>query len=362
MTRPIKLISVFAIIFLSVFLIIGYYSINQKSETVNKINEEKSQPLSKIIDFSDFNSVFHFSASIPFDWQVDYIPQIGAINIYNPNIEAENELEKSQIFIRYFESTKFLTLTTVDFLLKESATIMGHEAMRYEIQKRSSVPNFPYQPSWRSARHKLIDIRLSKLSPSLFYVFAYNPELPASDFDKFINSIEFYTDTSLALPLENALSRVIKKPFDIYITPKNSPISPEKFTGYHTGIDFEIFKGEEDKSISVYAICNGKLLVKEFGKGYGGVAVQSCNINNQPVTVVYGHLKLESIASKIGDQLTAGSAIGILGQGNTSETDFERKHLHLGIHKGTEVDTRGYVATKTELEKWIDPMILLKQK
>jgi hypothetical protein len=30
-----------------------------------------------------------------------------------------------------------------------------------------------------------------------------------------------------------------KKPFGIYITPENSPVQPENFTGYHTGIDVE---------------------------------------------------------------------------------------------------------------------------
>lgn len=165
---------------------------------------------------------------------------------------------------------------------------------------------------------------------------------------------------NLNLPLNDALSRVSKKPFGIYITPKNSPVSPEKFTGWHTGADFEIFPGEENKDIQVFAICRGKLLVKEFGRGYGGMAVESCNINNQPVTVVYGHLKLESIKSKIGEELTAGSVIGILGQGYTSETDYERKHLHLGIHQGEKVDTRGYVATEAELKNWIDPLLILK--
>ncbi|MDP2946439.1 MAG: hypothetical protein Q8N61_03265, partial [bacterium] len=96
------------------------------------------------------------------------------------------------------------------------------------------------------------------------------------------------------------------------------------------------------------------------GRGYGGMAVQSCNINNQPVMIVYGHLKLESIGPKIGNELLAGSVIGILGRGYTSETDYERKHLHLGIHKGTKVDTLGYVAIEAELKNWMDPFLILK--
>ncbi len=165
---------------------------------------------------------------------------------------------------------------------------------------------------------------------------------------------------NINLPLKDALSRVTKKPFGIYITLKNSPVSPEKFTGWHTGADFEIFLGEENKEIQVFAICDGKLLVKEFGRGYGGMLVQACDINGQPVTVVYGHLKLESVAFKVGDDIAAGSVIGILGRGYTSETDFERKHLHLGIHRGSAVDTRGYVAAESELKNWIDPLLILK--
>ncbi len=165
---------------------------------------------------------------------------------------------------------------------------------------------------------------------------------------------------NLSLPLNNALSRVSKKPFGIYITPKNSPVSPEKFTGWHTGADFEIFPGEENKDISVFAICKGKLLVKEFGRGYGGMLVQACDINNQPATVVYGHLKLSSVTFKVGDYIVTGSNIGILGKGYTNETDYERKHLHLGIHKGSAIDTRGYIAAEAELQNWMDPLLILK--
>ena len=166
--------------------------------------------------------------------------------------------------------------------------------------------------------------------------------------------------TNLILPLSEALNRVTKKPFGIHISPGNSPVNPERFTGYHTGADFEIFLGEENKDVSVFAICSGKLQVKEFGRGYGGTLVQACDINNQPVTVVYGHLKLTSVKAAVGNRLNAGDVLGILGKGYTLETDYERKHLHLGIHKGSGIDTRGYVATTSELNNWIDPLSVLK--
>ena len=148
-----------------------------------------------------------------------------------------------------------------------------------------------------------------------------------------------------------------KKPFGIYITPKTSPVQPEKFQGYHTGTDFEIFPEELNIDVPVRAICNGKIAVKRFASGYGGVLVQNCELNNQPITVIYGHLKLASIGNIAGDTLNAGDEIGILGKAYSSETDGERKHLHLGIHKGSSINILGYVQSKSELSGWIDPCL-----
>jgi len=164
----------------------------------------------------------------------------------------------------------------------------------------------------------------------------------------------------LALPLDQALSRVTKKPFGIYITPKNSPISPEKFSGYHTGVDFEIFPNEENKDITVSAVCVGKLLLKKYAAGYGGVAVELCKLDNQDVTIIYGHLKLSSIDLKVDQAIAAGEKIGILGKGYSSETDGERKHLHLGVHKGSTVNLLGYVQDKNLLSDWFNALDYLK--
>jgi len=156
-------------------------------------------------------------------------------------------------------------------------------------------------------------------------------------------------------PLDRAAERVTKKPFGIYITPQNSPVQPERFQGYHTGTDFEIFPEELDADVPVRTICPGKIAVKRFASGYGGVLVQNCTLDNQPITVVYGHLKLASISKNTGDQLDAGEEIGILGRAYSPETDGERKHLHLGIHKGTSINILGYVQNKNELSGWVDP-------
>ncbi|MFA6383336.1 MAG: M23 family metallopeptidase [Parcubacteria group bacterium] len=158
-------------------------------------------------------------------------------------------------------------------------------------------------------------------------------------------------------PLDRAGERLTKKPFGIFITPQNSPVQPEKFTGYHTGADFEIFPEELGADVAVHAVCSGKLLSKKYASGYGGVMVQACMLENNPITVIYGHLKLASIATATGSNLNIGDTIGILGAAYSQETNGERKHLHLGFHKGTAVSILGYVQNKADLSEWVDPCL-----
>lgn len=163
----------------------------------------------------------------------------------------------------------------------------------------------------------------------------------------------------LTEPLSSARSRVTKKPFGIKVSPKNSPVSPERFTGYHTGVDFEILPGEENVDVPVAAICSGPLTFSGDGiYGYGGAAAQECKLNKETVMIIYGHLKFDSI-KKVGIPIAAGEQIGILGKGYSTETDGERKHLHLGIYKGKEGDLTGYVSTVAALKDWINPLNFL---
>lgn len=162
------------------------------------------------------------------------------------------------------------------------------------------------------------------------------------------------TPSGIAMPLTNALVRITTKTFGIYVAPQNSPIQPEKFIGYHAGTDFEIFPDEADKDVSVFAICTGKIVLKRLAQGYGGVLVQACTLDDQAVTVAYGHLKLTSIAPNIGDTLAEGENFAVLGKAYSDDTNGERKHLHLGIKKGTLIDLHGYVQNKTELSGWLD--------
>lgn len=193
----------------------------------------------------------------------------------------------------------------------------------------------------------------------------FNANIPDSTNKPSANNLIQSGDTTIQkipnIPLDRAGQRVTKKPFGIYITPQNSPVQPERFKGYHTGADYEILPGEENIDVPVRAVCAGKLRVKQFVSGYGGVAIQDCQIQEENVTVLYGHLSLASIKHEVGNEILEMEFIGNLGDLAKGETDGERKHLHLGIHRGSPVNFRGYVSLKNELSGWIDPCLYFCQ-
>lgn len=163
------------------------------------------------------------------------------------------------------------------------------------------------------------------------------------------------TRAAVVFPIENAEARITKKPFGILIGPATSPVQPERFSGYHTGTDFETFPNEQDTDVEIFSICAGKVRFTGWMKGYGGVVIQNCTYEKELVTVLYGHVDIDSVSLESGGELLKGAKIGNLGKGFSRETDGERKHLHLGIHRGTNIEYRGYVQTKEKLSDWIDP-------
>lgn len=166
--------------------------------------------------------------------------------------------------------------------------------------------------------------------------------------------------TDNSIPLSDPLSRMTKKPFGVYISPQSSPVQPERFKGYHTGVDLEIKPEELDADVPVKSLCDGQLLSAKSATGYGGVAVQSCSLDNQDVTVIYGHINLKSLNAKVGDKFHRGDFLANLGKAYSDETDEERKHLHLGIHKGRDISILGYVQSQSELSSWLDPIKFLQ--
>ena len=117
---------------------------------------------------------------------------------------------------------------------------------------------------------------------------------------------------------------------------------------------FEVFAEELEEEVGVQAVCSGELIMKDYVSGYGGVVIQECTLDEEPITVVYGHLDLSSVSTNVGVEINGGDVIGNLGADKSTETDGERQHLHLGFYKGTEINVKGYVTSESELDAWID--------
>ena len=147
----------------------------------------------------------------------------------------------------------------------------------------------------------------------------------------------------------------------MYVTPDqahNPIVPPERFIGYHVGLDYEIFASERNKEVPVFAVCSGTILYSGFAQGYGGLIVQRCMLNNEHVTVLYGHLDHEGLPRE-DTVVNPGQRIGKLAAARSQWSDGNRKHLHLGIHRGDTLDVRGYVQHADELKEFLDPREVL---
>lgn len=316
---------------------------------------DSSSVLIQAQDIPGAASEFTFTAMIPNTWKAEAIASVDAISLYDPTSPGNNTLEKSQIFIRSFTASDFLTLSTVTIYSRTPLTVAGRPAVRYDIQKKPTVADFRGQPGWRSRRHIVTDIRVSDRNPSVFYVIGRRPDLDEAIYQEFLASLHVSAETiSLVEPVAEFKARITKKPFGIFITPDASPIEPERFSGYHTGVDVEYDDVADE--VPVLAVADGEVVLAQRAGGYGGVIVMRHTIQGEPYVAVLGHLDPGALPG-VGSKLTAGAVIGRLGEGGTSETDGERKHLHFAMMKDSgRIDLRGYVATKEELINWIDPL------
>ncbi len=333
-------------------------------------------------DIAGAASQYDFSAEIPTAWQAEAVPAIEAINLYDPAATGDSNLQKSQIFIRHFKADRFLTLQTVTIHERTELTVGGRSAVRYEIEKKANVADFSNQPAWRSTRHIVTDVRVSDASPSTFYVIAQRPDLDQAIYDHFLETLdlgissevsrassrdssEVEERSSIVQPVDGFLDRITKKPFGIHITPSNSPVQPERFSGYHTGADAEfgdLPAGEAGVSdeVDVRAIADGTVEIARTADGYGGVVVLEHIIDSTTYHAVYGHLDPADLPS-VGATVKQSDHLGRLGDGGTNETDGERKHLHLAFYKGSEPNLKGYIGSESELAEWLDPITLYRQ-
>lgn len=377
-----KKISSYVIVAGALFLLVGgglYVGLRRPSVETSESAPEKTatpppsptaSPGEAIFSAEDVPGrapAFTFSANIPTGWQVEAVPQIEALNIYAPSATGTANLEKSQVFISYFRASRFLTLSTVNILERREHDINGRPAITYVVEKKSGVPNFPSQPSWRNLKHRVTDIRVSDASPSIFYVFAKRPELSDAEFETFLNSLNLTPGSvSLYYPIRNFATGITKKPFGIFITPEDSPVQPERFRGYHTGADIEspdASAGSDpataDEPIPIFAIADGTVALSQTASGYGGVLAIRHTIEGESILAIYGHLKAATMV-KSGAAVKRGQQIALLGKGFGVETDFERQHLHFGLYWRSDTNIKGYVNNREELKAWYDPQQFLR--
>lgn len=210
-----------------------------------------------------------------------------------------------------------------------------------------------------------LDTWLTELQKDIQYVVYQNEGHEyGPQWTNFMQKTTAFLQTNLLPAATQPLSlydvhRVTKKSFGSFITPATSLIPNDRFTGYHTGADFEVLANEDEQTMVVQAVCAGTIKRADWVSGYGGVIVQSCTLYNEPITVLYSHLNQATFTVQTGDRVTTGTPLASLGKGNTSQTDNERAHLHLSAHKGADVVLAGYTATKDGLVNWIDPLQLL---
>lgn len=303
------------------------------------------------------HAAFAVQLALPASWEVEVVPEIEAINLYDPAAPGATPREKSQIFLRHFRASDFLTLPTVAVVSRTPGVVAGRPAITYIIEKKAGVPPFPQQPAWRNGQHRVTDVRFSDQNPSEFLVFGKLPELPDSIFDRVLESLQLTTgkDTSLVPPAGDFFASVTKKPFGTFVTPERSPVQPERFRGYHTGADAELPAGTP-----VVAIADGRVLRSGRASGYGGLVVIEHTVAGQRVVSISGHLDPASLPAA-GTAVVRSQRIGELGQQFSPETDGERAHLHFGIFVGAGVHIAGYVSSPEELTSWVDPITFLKR-
>lgn len=109
----------------------------------------------------------------------------------------------------------------------------------------------------------------------------------------------------------------------------------------HYGVDFACSGIWE-----IYASAGGTVTRSEFSSSYGEVVYILHNVNGQEYETVYAHLQEGSRTVSLGDTVTQGQKIGIMG--NTG--DSTGQHLHFELHVGRWNDLKSNA---------VDPMLYL---
>ena len=150
---------------------------------------------------------------------------------------------------------------------------------------------------------------------------------------------------TVTLPIDEYEQRRSFKGFGEYID--------DRFIGYHVADDIEYTDVQGD--VPVYAIADGEVVYINWVSGYGGLLIVRHIVDDVAYRALYGHIDPNSVALSVGDQVTMGQQVALLGDESPQETDGERKHLHFGLHQGDEHRVQGYEATTAGVATWINP-------
>ncbi|MEK7105511.1 MAG: hypothetical protein AAB865_02415 [Patescibacteria group bacterium] len=136
------------------------------------------------------SDVFNLEFTIPANMDVEYIPSLEALNIFSLDGDGSTR-DRSMIFIRYFDASQFLTLSSVNVYETVETTVgrEGYTARRYDIEKKSNVPDFVDQPDWRNLRHYVTDFRGSD-GHTRYFVVAANPALDPAVYEAVLASMK----------------------------------------------------------------------------------------------------------------------------------------------------------------------------
>lgn len=165
-------------------------------------------------------------------------------------------------------------------------------------------------------------------------------------------------------PMTNYGQRTSVKQFgqkidDSFYKGKESLFPFNHFYGYHAADDLEYTVSEKEEKTPFYAVTTGKIVYIGSLDGYGGVILEQIGDGH---TALYGHVKISDLTFKTGDTVQGGTALSYLGDAFSSETSRERKHLHFGIYKGSDLYFHGHESTEKVLNRrWVDPTEFLKQ-
>ncbi len=150
---------------------------------------------------------------------------------------------------------------------------------------------------------------------------------------------------AVVLPIDEYFERTTYKVFGQYVS--------DSFTGYHAGDDIEYTDVIDE--VPVYAIADGVVMREGWVSGYGGLLTMKFSVEGREIYALYGHIDLSSSGLVVGQEVEQGEFLANLGEGESEETDGERKHLHFALYEGGSLRTKGYVDTEAELAEWIDP-------